>query len=483
MDDDQHLWSATQIAEGIRSGEVSPVEVVETHLDRIAEYDEDLGAYITVTRERALETARDLADTIAAGDDPGPLAGVPVGIKDVVDVDGVPTTQGTSLLADNVPAADDPAVSRFREAGSVILGKTNTPPFARSAVTESDLAGYASTPFGDDLNAGGSSGGSAAAVAAGLATVGYGTDGGGSIRIPASLCGVVGHKPTFGRVPWASRPDAFAHARGNHAGPLTRTVRDAALALDVLAGPDHRDPFSLPQTAGSFHEACRSPTEGLDIAYSPDLGVFPVADVVASVTEEAVADLADATASTLDRVDVDFGMELSELVDPKYHRWGPVHSAVLAEHVQRDHGIDLTDHPEVLGEDFAETVRTGRETDAVSYKLVNVPHTRIYDALQAVFAEYDLLVTPTLSVTAVENGTIGPAEIDGHAVDPATDWFLTFPFNFGGPPALSVPAGTSADGLPVGLQIAGQRFADGLVLAAGAALERVRPWDHLYEDL
>jgi amidase/aspartyl-tRNA(Asn)/glutamyl-tRNA(Gln) amidotransferase subunit A len=487
MTEDLHLLSAVRIAERVRAGELSPVAVAEAYLERIEQRNEALGAYVTTTRDRAVDAAEELAGSVADGADPGPLAGVPVGIKDVVDVAGVPTSQGTSLLADDVAEADDPAVARLREAGSVVLGKTNTPAFARSAVTESDLAGYASTPFAEGYNAGGSSGGSAAAVAAGLAAVGYGTDGGGSIRIPASLCGVVGHKPTFGRIPWAARPDAFAHSRGNHAGPLTRTVRDAALAMDVLAGPDHADPFSLPEPdpapGGSYLAATAEDPEGLSIAYSPDLGVFPVAEAVEAVVEAAAEDLADATAATLDRVEVEFGMTLEELVDPKYHRWGPVHTAVLAEHVEREHGIDLTEHPAAMGEDFAASVAEGHQTDAVSYKLVNVPHTRIYDALQDVFAEYDLLVTPTLSVAGVENGTVGPETIDGEAVDPATDWFLTFPFNFGGPPALSVPAGTTAEGLPVGLQIAGQRFADDLVLSAGAALERERPWGHLYEGL
>jgi Asp-tRNA(Asn)/Glu-tRNA(Gln) amidotransferase A subunit family amidase len=487
MADDLCLLPAVTLANRVRTGDLSPADVTRAHLDRIDQRDDDLGAYVTVTRQRALDTAADRAAAVADGEDPGPLAGVPMAVKDIVDVAGVPTSQGTSLLADSVADDDDPAVARLREAGSVVVGKTNTPAFARSAVTESDLVGYTSTPFAAGYNAGGSSGGSAAAVAAGLATVGYGTDGGGSIRIPASLCGVVGYKPTFGRIPWTSRPDAFAHARGNHAGPLTRTVPDAALAMDVLAGPDHDDPFSLPAPDHSRGESylarSESTPEGLSIAYSPDLGVFPVAEAVERVVETAVSALADATSATLDRVDVDFGMTLAELVDPKYHRWGPVHTAVLADHVERKHGIDLTDHPEVVGEDFAQSVVEGHETDAVSYKLVNVPHTRIYDALQSVLAEYDLLVTPTLSVAGVENGTVGPTEIDGESIDPSTDWFLTFPFNFGGPPALSVPAGTTDGGLPVGLQIAGQRFDDDLVLSAGAALERTRPWHHLYEEL
>lgn len=487
MTEDSTLLPAVRIAEEVRTGELSPVAVVEAHLDRIEERNDELGAFITVTRDRAVDAAEAMEEAIADGTDPGALAGVPVGVKDIVDVTNAPTSQGTSLLADDVADSDDTAVARLRDAGSVIIGKTNTPAFARSALTESDLAGYASTPFADGYNAGGSSGGSAAAVAAGLATIGYGTDGGGSIRIPASLCGVVGHKPTFGRVPWTARPDAFAHSRGNHGGPLTRTVRDAALAMDVLAGPDHRDPFSMPDPdptpGGSYLAATEVDPEGLAIAYSPDLGVFPVSEAVERVVEDAVADLADATAATLDRVDIDFGMTLEELVDPKYHHWGPVHTAVLAEHVEAEYGIDLTDHPDVMGEDFAASVAEGHEMDAVTYKLVNVPHTRIYDALQDVFSTYDLLVTPTLSVAGVENGTDGPEMIDGESVDPSTDWFLTFPFNFGGPPTVSVPAGTTEAGLPVGLQIAGQRFEDDLVLSAGAALERVRPWYHLYEDL
>lgn len=474
--------SAVTLAEKVRSGELSPIEVVEAYLERIDERDGSVGAYISVLEERARSAAGKQTEQLAEGTDPGPLAGVPVGVKDIVDVEGVPTTQGTSLLAENTAQSDDPAVARLREKGSLFLGKTNTPAFARSAVTESDVAGYCSTPFGKGYNAGGSSGGSAAAVAAGMAAIGYGTDGGGSIRIPASLCGVVGHKPTFGLIPWVDRPDAFAHARGNHVGTITRTVPDAGLALDAVAGPDHGDPFSHPDTDQSYLSATEEDPQGLDIAYSPDLGVFPVAGAVEAVVEEAVSSFADATSSTVHRPDIDFGLTLEELVEPKYYNWGPVHTAVLAERVAEEHGINLTEHPDLLGESFVESAQEGYEIDAVSYKRVNDIHTQIYDVLQDLFAEYDLLVTPTLSISRVENGTIGPDTIDGESVDPSTDWFLTFPFNFGGPPALSVPAGM-VDGFPVGLQIVGQRFSDDLVLAAGAALERARPWNHLYKEL
>lgn len=478
--------SAVTLAKQVRSGALSPVDIVDAYLERISERDDALGAYTTVLEEQARSVAAEQAERIADGSDPGPLAGVPVGVKDIVDVESVATTQGTSLLEDNIAESDDPAVARFRNEGSIVVGKTNTPAFARSAVTESDIAGYCSTPFGGGFNAGGSSGGSAAAVAAGLATIGYGTDGGGSIRIPASLCGVVGHKPTFGLIPWVNRPDAFAHARGNHAGPLTRTVPDAALALDVVSGPDHDDPFSHPDATdrrnGSYLAATEEDPHGLDIAYSPDLDLFPVADAVEEAVEDAVSTLADATSSTIHRPEIDFGLTLEELVEPKYHNWGPVHTAVLTERVSEEHGIDLTEHPDVVGESFVDSAAEGYEIDAVSYKRVNDVHSEIYDVIQRILTEYDLLVTPTLSVSRVENGTIGPDTINGENVDPSTDWFLTFPFNFGGPPALSVPAGT-VDGFPVGLQIVGQRFTDDLVLAAGAALERAQPWHHLYDKL
>ncbi|MFP9062225.1 amidase [Natrialbaceae archaeon A-chndr2] len=473
--------SAVSLGESVRTGNISPLDVVDAYLRRIEELDDSLGTYITVLEEQARSVAAEQAERIADGSDLGPLAGVPIGVKDIIDVEGVPTTHGVSLLTDNIAEVDDPAVSKFREEGAIVLGKTNTPPFARSAVTESDVAGYCSSPFGEGFNAGGSSGGSAAAVAAGMAAIGYGTDGGGSIRIPAALCGVVGHKPTFGRIPWVSRPDAFAHARGNHAGPLTRTVADAALALDVASGTIHDDPFSQPEHSESYLRAVEQNPVGLDIAYSPDLGVFPVAEAVESTVEDAASVLADETSSTLHHLEIDFGLTLAELVEPKYHNWGPVHTAVLVERVVEEYGIDLTEHPDIVGESLVESVEEGYQIDAVSYKRVNDVHSKIYDVLQEIFTAYDLLVTPTLSVVRVENGTIGPKSINGECVDPATDWFLTFPFNFGGPPALSVPAGAVND-FPVGLQIAGQRFADDLVLAAGAALERAKPWHHLYSD-
>jgi Asp-tRNA(Asn)/Glu-tRNA(Gln) amidotransferase A subunit family amidase len=480
MSDEPCLASAVELARTIREGERSPVEVVEAHLDRIEERDGPINAFVTVTGDHALEAAEEAERAVESGEELGPLHGVPVAIKDLDDVEGFRTTFGSLLFDDNVSERSEPFVDRLRDAGAIVVGKTNTPEFGLGCTTNNRVAGETHTPFDTARNAGGSSGGAGAALAAGMAPIAQGSDTGGSIRTPASFCGVYGIKPTFGRVPRVSRPDAFeAHTPFSHVGPMARTVADAALMLDVMAGPHPDDPFSLPETGDDYLAATERDVEGLDVAYSPDLGTYPVEPAVGEVVADAVEGFEDAGAA-VEEVDVDLGCAQSDVLET-FYTFARVRWQALFDGLER-RGLD----PRGADRDrlrpvVVETILDQPEVTSREYKRADRVRTRIYDGLQEVFAAYDLLVSPTLSVLPFPDGE-EPTEVNGVEIEPLRGWVLTQPYNMSGHPAASVPAGF-VDGLPVGMQVAGRRYEEETVLAASAAFERERPWHDAYERL
>ena len=478
---------ATELASRIRRRDLSPVEVVEAFLARIEERNGEIGAYVTVIGDEAREAAREAERAVGSGRPPGPLHGVPVAIKDLFDYKaGVRNTFGSKPLAGYVPHHNATYVERLERAGAIVLGKTNTPEFGHKGATDNLLFGPTSTPFAPGKNAGGSSGGSAAAVADGLCAIAQGTDAGGSIRIPASFCGVYGFKASFGRVASATRPDAFlSHTPFSHSGPLSRTVEDAALMLGAMAGPHPRDPLSLPDEGMDYIAATRRSIEGMRVAYSPNFGIFPVEERVLSVVEEAARAFEEAGAR-VEEVGVELRRSQRELSGLWMREVG-VKSAEIVANLKDAGVVDLLgEHRGDLTPEFAGLVEKGWSMGAVEYRRDEVVRTEVFDALQDLFDDYDLLVTPTLAVPPFDNAddgnTVGPSEVNGEEVDPLLGWCLTYPVNFTGHPAASVPAGFT-DGLPVGLQIVGRRFADAEVLAASAAFERLRPWHGSYDRL
>jgi len=284
---------AVELAALIRAKKVSPVEVTRTVLDRIARLNPKLNAICTLTADSALANARQVEAAVMRGDRLGPLAGVPVTIKDLLSVKGVRATSGSKLFENNIATVDAPVVERLRVAGAILLGQTNTPEFGWKGVTENRIFGTTRNPWNTELTPGGSSGGASAAVAAGFGPIGIGTDGGGSLRIPGSFCELVGYKPSFGRVPNfpASGVDSLRHT-----GPLTRTVADAALTLDVIAGPDERDPNSLPAAPREYLAKLDDGIRGLRIGYSADLGYAWVDPEVAALCADAATHLAESGA-------------------------------------------------------------------------------------------------------------------------------------------------------------------------------------------
>ncbi|MEF8800995.1 MAG: amidase [Halolamina sp.] len=481
-----HEYSATELAVKIRQGDLSPVEVVDAYVDRIEQRNDRINAFVTVCDERARQHAQEAEDALERGEDVGPLHGVPVGIKDLQPVAGVRTTFGSKLYEDHVPEADSEIVRRLKDAGAIVLGKTNAPEFGLEGTTDNYLFGPTSTPFDAEKNAGGSSGGSAAAVADGLVPIAQGSDGGGSIRIPASFCGVYGFKASFGRIPAAGSPNKFVrHTPFLHVGPLTRTVEDAALLMDILAGPSRHDPFSLPETESSYHQSTRQPIDDLEIAYSPDLGLFPIDERVQSAVESATTDLA-ATGATVEEAELEFEYSRAEILDA-FGTMFDVHFAYQA-------ACEIDSLPARMDDvtpEIAKSIRHGEELSAVDYRSLELIRTAVFDTIQSIFDDYDLLVTPTLAVPPFDNDDpdifsndilVGPGEVAGEEIDPRDGWTLCTPFNMSGHPVASIPCGFTGENLPIGMQIVGGRHADTTVLAASAAFERLSPWQQNYQD-
>ncbi|MER9631839.1 amidase family protein [Mesorhizobium sp. M0296] len=485
-DDQICFLPATELAQRIRRRDLSPVEVTEAYLRRIEARNPVVNAYTLVLGDQAMEAARAAEKAVMAGGPLGPLHGVPVGIKDLDDMAGVPTSMGSWVVHDRVPKTSAVAVERLLDAGAIVLGKTNTPEFGHKGITDNLRFGPTSTPFAIGYNSGGSSGGSAAAVADGMAALAQGTDGGGSVRIPASFSGTVGFKPSFGRIPSVTRPDAFLWGHPLvHIGPLTRTVADAALMTKIMAGPHNRDPFCLADDGVDYVGAVAGWTPKLRVAYSPRLGNFPVDAEVANVVARAV-DVMRGHGIEVDEVELDFRADHKELA-ALWVRTISIHYAAIAVYLKQE-DIDLMGkHAKVLTPQFLAMLEGGYKVSAIDHALNDLLRTGVHDGLEDVFETHDLIVSPTLAVPPVKNATdgntIGPTSINGEAVDPLIGWCMTYPINYTGHPAISVPAGLTARGLPVGLQIIGRRHADETVLAMAAQFERMQPWFLSYPGL
>lgn len=465
---------AAALARQIRRGERSPTAVVESALSRIHDRNEAVNAFITVCDVQARTDAAAIEAAIDRGEDPGPLAGVPVGIKDLTNVAGVPTTSGSVPLAGTVPDRDDVLVRRLRDAGAVVVGKTNTPEFGRKTVTENRLVGATRNPWDGDRIVGGSSGGSAAALADGQIPLAQGTDAAGSIRVPSAACGTVGVMPDFGRVPLGNdRTDAFVNTHPyTYAGPMARRVEDVALALDVMAGPAPADPFSLPAATPSYTDVLEAGIDDWSIAYSQDLGICRVAEAIRDRTTDAVGAFEDAGA-TVERATPAFGFDYDGLHDAIVVLLRERYLG-LYESLKADTGVDLLDPDLEVTPEVVSRIRKAQDLDPGDVRRAERVRTAAYDALQSFLAEWDLLVVPTIGRPAFEIGNDAPT-IDGEPVDPNHGWVLTWPFNLTGNPVAAVPAGT-VDGLPVGLQVVAPRLADHDVVRAAAAYERERLW-------
>jgi Asp-tRNA(Asn)/Glu-tRNA(Gln) amidotransferase A subunit family amidase len=462
MTHDEVLWrSALELAAAIRAKQVSPVEVVEAILARIETLNPRLNAFCLVANDIALRDAREAEIAVVKGEPTGPLQGVPFSLKDVIFTRGLGTTGGSRLFADAVPEEDAIVVGRLRAAGAVLLGKTNTSEFGHKAVTDNPLFGITRNPWNLEMTPGGSSGGAAAAVASGLGPIALGTDGGGSLRIPAAFCGVYGFKPSWGRVPQHPSFPGWEHL--GVTGPITRSVRDAALTLDVVAGDDDRDRHSLPREAGSYVSACDDDIKGLHVAWTPDLGYATVDPAVQAVCENAAAEFES------------LGCHV-EVVNPGWEDCEEIFRTIVAAQFYAHWSDQLPAQEGDLDPTLVKFIRKGGAVSTRDYVLAMERARAYWHEAQTFLARFDLLLTPTTAVAPFPVGQTGPREIAGQAIS-VLGWMpFTFPFNLTGQPAASVPAGVTDDGLPVGLQIIGRRNADRTVLAASAAYEAACPW-------
>lgn len=484
LSDELAYMSAAEMARRVRRRDLSPVEVVDAFLERVEARNPELTAFVHVAAEDARKDAARAEREVMSGSALGPLHGIPTAIKDLNGLKpGWPGTfGGIRAFANYVADRSCLFAERMERAGAIPLGLTNSPVFGFRGTCDNYLFGPSRNPFDVTRNTGGSSGGSAGAVADGLLPLAQGTDGGGSIRIPSSWCGVYGFKASAGRLPLIARPNAFTSASPfQFDGAITRTVEDSALALSVLAGYDSRDPFSRDDEV-DWLGATRRSIRGMRVAFSPDLDVFPVDPRVSEVVAKAVRALEEAGAH-VEEVEVGIRRGQQELSD-LWCRLIMVNMLLNIE-VMKERGVDLLgEHPDDLPPEVHAWVETGNRLTIRDFARDQSMRTEVYDAIQGVLDTHDLLVTPTLACLPVENAddgnTVGPTEVNGEAIDPLIGWCLTYPINFTGHPAASVPAGL-ADGLPVGMQIVGGRHADVDVLAASAVFERMRPWQDTYE--
>jgi amidase/aspartyl-tRNA(Asn)/glutamyl-tRNA(Gln) amidotransferase subunit A len=477
--------SAAAIAAKIRKKQLSPVEAVESAIARIEAHNPKINALVIFGFEDARKAAKAAEAAVMRGVELGPLHGVPIAMKDNFDFKPgwVTTFGGIRALKDYVANSYCAFAERMERAGAIIVGKTNSPVFGFRGTCDNYLFGPSKNPFDLKRNTGGSSGGSAGAVAAGLLPLCEGTDGGGSTRIPSSWCGVYGYKQSFGRVPLVIRPNAF---RGTEPfifeTPITRTVEDAALAMSVLAGYDSRDPYSIENDV-DFIAALKGSVAGKRIAYTRDYGIFPVDRRVAAVVDKAVLAFEEAGAK-VEEVKIGIRRSQRELSDV-WCRYIAPHQVSAIEGFKSE-GIDLLrDHRDDLPPELLHWNEIGRRLTVTEYLADQAARSEVYDALRTVLDRYDLLVSPTLACLAVENAadgnTVGPAEINGEPIDRLIGWCMTYLINFIGYPAASIPAGLSENGLPVGMQIVGKRYADGDVITASAEFERLRPWMDTYK--
>ena len=477
--------SVAELKTKIASRELSPVDIIEGVIGRIEERNESLNAFVHLDFEGARQRAKKAEDQLMSGEEVGIMHGIPTALKDLFDFKpGWPSTfGGIPALKDFIADFYCVYAERMEHKGAILVGKTNSPVMGFRGTCDNYLFGPSRNPFNLAKNTGGSSGGSAAAVADGLLPIAEGTDGGGSIRIPAAWCGLYGYKASFGRIPFVARPNAFGGLNPFlFEGTLTRNVEDAAIGLTALAGYDSRDPFSIDDKV-NYMGALSKSIKGMKIAYSPDFDVFPVDKQVAEVVKNAVKVFEQAGAHV---EEVKFGItrdqrELSDL-------WSRL---ILPSNIDtlenfKAQGIDiLKDHKGDLPPQYIEWLEKGYKLNVLDMNRDQHMRTEIYDSIQNVLEQYDLIITPTVASLPVDNtndgNTMGPTQINGVEVDPLIGWCLTYFTNFTGHPSASIPAGLSKENLPIGMQIIGRRYADTDVLAASAVFERMKPWNSIYD--
>ncbi len=458
--EDLGFLPATRLAELIRTKQISPVEYTSALLERIEAHEPKVNAFVYLAAEQAMDAARAAEAKLMSGERIGRLHGVPVTIKDLAITKDMPTQQGSLIYAGNQPTEDTPMVTRLRDEGAIILGKTTTSEFGWKGVSQSPLTGITHNPWRHGYNAGASSSGAAAASAAGFGPLHQGSDGAGSIRMPAHFCGVFGLKPSFGRVP------AYPVSTGDmttHNGPITRSVADSAVFLEVMAGPHPLDFTTLEAGPAAYRARLHEGIKGKRIAYSPDLGHARVDPEIAALVKAAAQRFTEAGA-TVEEVATPWASPGPELIrffwsahltrlKPRLQEWGSRMDPGLVACIKASTNVSIADYQ----------LARERKMDYVA-------------AIHRWFENWDFLLTPAVSVAAFPAEKLMPDHWPRHEWDWVSWAEFSYPFNMSWNPAASVPCGFTTDGLPVGLQVVGKRFDDLGVLQAAAAFEAIQPW-------
>ena len=456
---------ATELSHMIETLDLSPVELTEAVIARIERLNPVLNAFLTFTPDIAREQAKEAERRAIRFERRGPLDGIPYSIKDLESTAGVRTTFGSKFFAENVPTEDGAVAGRMKATGGVLLGKTNTPHFGYKDMCDNLLGPPCKNPWNTERTSGASSGGAGSAVAAGLGPIAHGSDGAGSIRIPAALCGIFGMKPSYGRVPYYPNADYFALR--SHNGPMTRTVRDGALMLQAIAGPDPRDPLTIDAPPDDYLAACDGDLTGLRVAWSPDLGYARVDPEVRAIAERAARRFTELGAT----------VEEPALGWPDPYEWHKIiyQVNVATRSLERAHA-----RPDWIEPTMMRMMLNAGRYSAIQLNQAILERSIFYTAVRQTFDTYDLLLTPQMPVAAwpAEPGPDeGAVAIEGTVAGSIFDRVpFMYPFNLTGYPAANLPCGFTQEGLPVGLQIAGGWHADSTVLRAAACFEALQPW-------
>lgn len=468
MSDRELCWTpATELAALVGTRKLSPVELIDAVIARAEALNPTLNAICTPTFDAARQAARAAEAAVMKGDQLGPLHGLPVTIKDNTLTRGVRTMAGSRIFAERVPTFDAPVVERLVAAGAIPIGKTTLCELAWKGCSESPLTGISHNPWKHGMNAGGSSAGAAICAAAGIGPLHQGSDGAGSVRMPAAFCGVFGLKPSFGRIAYYPMPNNDGIS---HIGPLTRTVGDAALMLDAMAGPDERDQASLPVAGESFRARLDTGIAGLRVAWSPDLGYLRVDPEIAAAAKAAAEAFAE-LGCTVEEVKPGW--------DDPIAAEHCIYTSIFAAMV----GPLLDEWADRMDQGLVACARAGFAHSAADLMRAKEQRLLLYDRVRQLFERYDLLLTPSLSVAAFPAERLMPEHWEQHEWDWLRWAGFSYPFNLTGLPAATCPCGFTADGLPIGLQITAGRFEDALVLRASRAFEQARPWAQARPDL
>lgn len=474
--------SGVELGREVSEGHITPTEVIDFFAERIEKRNPGINAFVYTKFDDARAEAKKLEARMARGEDVGPLAGVPVGLKDFLpSKKGWTNSHGGVKSLIRVDEADSVFYDSAVRAGAIAVGKTNAPAFAFRGTCDNKLYGPTRNPFNTEYNSGGSSGGSAAAVADGLVPISEGSDGGGSIRIPSAWCSCFGFKASVGTIPSVCRPDGWMATHPYcFNGAITRTVLDSAVMMNYMAYHDPRDPLSLDRGKRDFTELMKKPIKGLRIAFTADFDIFTVDPEVAGIVEAAAHSLEEAGA-IVEQVHFGFKHSQNDFAN-LWCRSICIDTAIDME-LWKKEGFDLVrDHRDELPEEFIYWNEEALRSSIMDYRYFNELRTEILDEQENIFEKYDIIISPVTICPPVKNAsdgnTRGPEMMNGQRIEPLIGFCETFFENFAGNPAASVPAGLTATGLPVGMQIIGKKFLDEDVFAAAHAFEEISPWNY-----